>query len=158
MQRLEHLNAAIATSYKFTPDLIAHLLKLPGAPAMINPSPAHIVAELLTTLADMATAKPRLRTYLESAGTVILSHHQILAATSWDALAYKLIRNKRASIPINNSKCTYSPLARQLNFVAARKQVTSSTTLPPWKRLTRNTLPTPKTLLTQRSSRRTRRP
>jgi len=105
------------------PDLIAHLQKLPGAPTMINPSPAHIVTELLTTIADMATAKPCFQTYLESGGTVILSQHQILAATSWDALAFKLIRDERASIPPNNSKCTYSPIARQVEFAKARKKV-----------------------------------
>ena len=67
MQRLEQISAAIATAYKLMPDLIDHLLKLPGAPTMINPSPAHIVAELLTTLAVIATKGPRLRTYFESA-------------------------------------------------------------------------------------------
>ena len=140
------------------PNLINHLLKLPGAPTMINPSPAHIVAKFLTTLAVMATKEPRLRTYFESAGTVsILSHHKLLAATSWDALAHKLVRDERASIPPNNSKCTYSPLARQLHFVAARKQVIIDNT-PAMEGLIRNTLPTPKTLLTQQISRSTRRP
>ena len=139
------------------PDLIAHLRKLPGSPAMINPSPAHIVAELLMTIADMANAEPRFRTYLESGGTVILSYHQILAATSWDALTFKLIRDERASIPPNNSKCTYSPLARQVAFAEAREKVILANTLV-MEALTRITPPTPKTLLTRQSSRRTRRP
>ena len=123
MQRLEQFNASIATSHKFKPDSIAHMLKLPGAPDMINPSPAHIVAEFLMPLNEMATAEPCLQTWLESKGKVILSQYQLYAETAWDALAYKAVSDMRASIPPTSSKGTYSPIARQAEFAEARQTV-----------------------------------
>ena len=66
MHRQDRFNAQSAISYRFGEELDKYLKGLLGAPTMINPSPAHVVADLLMPLNEMATAEPRLNTWLEA--------------------------------------------------------------------------------------------